>query len=75
MDFFRLFAGYRRESLRNLIRLRARRERVLLSINAETARLLRDQPNPEASREELLRYLGPILDHGVPNLSQPGVTR
>jgi len=57
MDFFRLFAGYRRNSLRNLIRLRARRERLLLSINAETARLLRDQPNAEATREQLLRHL------------------
>jgi hypothetical protein len=74
MDFFRLFAGSRRESLRNLIRLRARRERVLLSINVETALLLRDQPNPDVSRDELLRHLELVPDYGVSNLPQPGIT-
>ena len=57
MNFFRVFARRRRNSLRNLVRLRVRRERLSLLINAETVRLLRDQPH---LRQEILRELQPV---------------
>jgi hypothetical protein len=76
MDFFRLFAGSRRASLRDLIRLRARRDGVRLAVNAESARLLHDQPDAAATQVELLRHFGPdrrpsartIIASGLQNL-------
>ena len=57
MDWFRLFAGVRRASLRDLVRLRIRRAALLLSFNTETSRLLRDQSSEHASKRELLTHL------------------
>jgi len=57
MGFFRAIAGSRRNAFRNRDRLRARHEGVRLSINAETARLLRDQPDVAGAREQLMKHL------------------
>jgi hypothetical protein len=53
VDWFRFFAGLRRASLRDLVRLRIRRAGVLLLFNAESARLLNDQPGEQDSKREL----------------------
>ena len=57
MDFFCAFAGSRRNANRDSNRLRVRRDRVRLSINAETARLLRDQPGAAGARDNLVMHL------------------
>jgi hypothetical protein len=74
MDFFRAFAGSRRNAIRDLDRLHVRRDGVRLAINAEAARLLRDQPDAAGAREKLVMHLTHLLASRGPNIPPARVT-
>ena len=63
MDFFRGFVGTKRTSVRDLVRLQVRRDRVLLLINGETARLLGNGICAQTDHDELVRHLARQTTH------------